>query len=60
MRPFKAAADSNDVCANLWPCPCQNTTTVPADGWKNGRGDGDKRKDGWIEERGRSDGWRWW
>lgn len=71
-EPHKAAADSDDACANLRPCPCQKTTTVPADGWRDGENDGDGRKDGWMERRGeegvmdgvaaesvrRSDGWK--
>lgn len=45
-EPYKAAADSHDACANPLPCPCQNATNVPADGWKGM--DEDKRK-GWVD-----------
>lgn len=46
-EPYKAATDSNDACANPLPCPCQNTTNVPADGWKGWMKT--KERDGWTE-----------
>lgn len=47
-QPHKAAADSDDVCANPGPCPCQTSTSGPADGWR--------QKKGWLD--GRNDWWR--